>query len=76
MKIQQETHDNELEAEKKKLKETIEETKASTCTVESIKTKALVLSEELTTRKNEILDMINSIGVEREEQLKIQITLV
>jgi hypothetical protein len=37
MKIQWDTHNNKLEEKKQKLKTTIEETRASTCTVESIK---------------------------------------
>jgi galactokinase/mevalonate kinase-like predicted kinase len=64
MKIQWDTHRNELEVEKQKLKTTIEETRASTCTVESIKAHALALSEELVTGKNELLDLLNSIWAE------------
>jgi hypothetical protein len=39
---------NELKVEKQKLKTTIEETRESTCAIESIKAHALILSEELT----------------------------
>jgi hypothetical protein len=49
MKIQWDTHRNELEVEKKKLNTTLEKTRASTCTMESIKAQALELSEKLAT---------------------------
>jgi hypothetical protein len=61
MKIQRDTHKKKLELEKKKLKTTIEKTRASMCIVESIKVEVLSLSEELTIGENEILNFLNSI---------------
>ena len=76
MKIQHDTHINELVVENMKLNKTIEEIKASTFTEESIKAQVLELSEEFVIGKNELLDILNNIWAKREEQLRLQDKLV
>jgi hypothetical protein len=65
MKIQKDTHINELGVEKKKINIALEETRASTCIMESIKVEVVELSEKLATEMNELLDLISIIRYQR-----------
>jgi uncharacterized DUF497 family protein len=71
MKILWDTHKDELELEKHKLIFALENTSASSGTAESIKSQALVVSEDLDKVKNEILGLLIDIRVEWKEKLNL-----
>jgi hypothetical protein len=76
IKTQWDTHNRELEAERQKLKTTMEENKTSTLVVDTIKTQALELNERFATEQKEFLNLLGNIQTGREEQLRLQDKLV
>jgi hypothetical protein len=65
------THGNELEVERYKLNSSLENTRASKCTLESIKAQALAINEDLAKENNELLSILINIWVEWKEQLNL-----